>query len=165
MCVCVLTPLNGLLIISLFFSSHEPLWYIFLSWPLSQDFFPSNHSRSILQSGFLLCISFWPYHLKGGKNLDMSLTPLRDSLFSFVRWNSLVRNFLRFLSALIFSLLWTLFIWKIPTVDWHVPGIDAHRKCTYLPLSLSAEWFRYSPLPLSELIKELGTSWCSLVPS
>lgn len=40
-------PFNGLLIIS-FFSpcSHESLWYSFLSWPLSQDFFPSHHSLS-----------------------------------------------------------------------------------------------------------------------
>lgn len=102
--------------------------------------------------------------------LRVSLSPLRDSLFSFVIWNSLVRNFLRSLSTLIFSLFWTLFHRKDSNL-WlgHVPGIilDAHRKHTYLPLSLSAEvqWFRYSPLPLSELIKELGTSWCPLVPS
>lgn len=129
-----LPPFNGLFIISffffffLFFSSHESLWCIFLLWPLSQDFFPSNYSLSILQNGFLLCIPLWPYHQEAMWPWA-SHAPSRASLFSFVKWKSLVRNFLRFLSALTFSLFCTLFVWKISTLllkyffknyNWHI---------------------------------------------
>lgn len=142
--------------LSLFSCSHESLWCSFHSWPLPQVFFPSHRGafHSVFYSGLTtkkLC------------GLGQVTAPLRASLFLFVKWNSLIRNFLAFLSALTFSFFWTLSIWKVfqLLIGMYADIIpDAHRNHSYLPLSLNAkvQWLCYSSLQLSELIKELWTS-------
>lgn len=73
------------------------------------EWFSTLHSTLALPSEVVWP---WPSH-----------TPSRASLFSFVKWNGLVRNFLRFLPALTFSLFWTLSTWKISTLACHVQAL------------------------------------------